>query len=138
MPFESDDSIAEDESMPNEMRSDDSMIDRSRFARLVRVLDRPLFRLAARTMLDESDASGIDLSVEMMLAGSDDMILVSIKIDRDEEGIMNRLQESGLEILGSDSTGAFILGRISVDDLIRLGLSDGVLRVVPTTMRPAD
>ena len=89
-------------------------------------------------MLDQADASSIDLKVEKMLIGSDDTILVSIKIDKTEDGIRERLQESGLEVLGSDSTGTFILGRISVDDLVELGLSDGVLRVVPTTMKAAD
>ena len=120
------------------MLSEESAIERTQFARLVRVLDRPLFRLAALTILDETEASNIDLGAERMLIGSDGMVLVSIKIDREEDGIMNRLQESGLEIIGSDSTGSFILGRVSVDDLIGLGLSDGVLRVVPTTMKPAD
>jgi len=122
----------------NEMLSEESAIERAQFARLVRVLDRPLFRLAARTILDEAEASNIDLAAERMLIDSDGMVLVSIKIDQEGDGIMNRLQESGLEIIGSDSTGSFILGRVSVDDLIGLGLSDGVLRVVPTTMKPAE
>ena len=136
--FGSAESVADDQSMTDQMKSADSVLDRTRFERLVRVLDRPLFRLAAHSMLDQADASSIDLKVEKMLIGSDGTILVSIKVDQKEDGIRERLQQSGLEILGSDTTGAFILGRISVDDLVGIGLSDVVLRVVPTTMKTTD
>ena len=39
--------------------------------------------------------------------------------------------------MGSDPEMNLVVGRASVEALVEIGLLDGVLRVVPTTIRPA-
>jgi len=135
----SDDAMDVTASGEADIDSDDSdrKMDRRRMERLVRVLDRSLFRLAVREALETHEASGIDLGIEEMLIDSDGMIMVSIRIDPDLGGVEDRLRASGLVVTGSDSGKSLVIGRVSVESLASIGLLDGVLRVVPTTISPA-
>ena len=117
-----------------EMRS----IDREQFARLVRILDRPLFRIAVRTLLSKEDRDSLTLAGADRLTDESGRIMVSIKVDDVNPEILQALEATGFDLSGSNETTDVVVGHASPEQLVDIGLLDDVLRVVPASMRPEE
>ena len=117
-----------------EMRS----IDREQFARLVRILDRPLFRIAVRTLLSKEDRDSLTLAGADRLTDESGRIMVSIKVDEVNPEILQALEATGFDLSGSNETTDVVVGHASPEQLVDIGLLDDVLRVVPASMRPEE
>jgi hypothetical protein len=117
-----------------EMRS----IDREQFARLVRILDRPLFRIAVRTLLSKEDRDSLTLAGAGRLTDESGRIMVSIKVDEVNPEILQALEATGFDLSGSNETTDVVVGHASPEQLVDIGLLDDVLRVVPASMRPEE
>ena len=105
---------------------------------LVRVLDRPLFRLAVRAMLLEQEPDlMIDLTDEERFLDEQGGIMVAIKLEELDAEISEYLGMMGLRIIASNQETNVIVGVSSDRSLVDIGLLDGVLRVVPTEMQDA-
>ena len=125
---------AVEESAVTEKRS----IDREQFARLVRILDRPLFRIAVRTLLSKEDQDSLTLAGADSLTDESGRIMVSIKVDEVDPEILQALEATGFDLSGSNETTDVVVGHASPEQLIDIGLLDGILRVVPASMRPEE
>ena len=108
------------------------------FQHLARVLERPLFRLAVRSLLPEDLASNIMLTKEEGLLDEQGRILVSIKVADTDRDMLDSLAGAGFIVSGTNSDDGILVGSATPKELADIGLIDGVLRIVHTRMDRPD
>ena len=108
------------------------------FQHLARVLERPLFRLAVRSLLPEDLASNIMLTKEEGLLDEQGRILVSIKVADTDQDMLDSLAGAGFIVSGTNSDDGILVGSATPKELADIGLIDGVLRIVHTRMDRPD
>ena len=114
------------------------LLSEEQIGHLVRVLDRPLFRLAVRSLLLEKDPTlNIKLVAEERYLDDEGLVLVAIKLDEVDSDRIEALKKLGLQILAINEETDVVVGLTSDRVLLDIGLLDDVLRVVPTEMKEA-
>ena len=113
-------------------------LERDQFARLAITLDRPLLRLAVRSVLPADELKYFKLDAEERYLDADGTITVSIKVDDANQAMLDALEKAGLQLSGINKASGVVAGTVTPDKLVAIGLLDGVLRVVPTSMKSID
>lgn len=129
---EVDAATSDDPAEPTELLKEEQI------GRLVLVLDRPLFRLAVRSLLLEKDpTANIELVAEERYLDDDGRILVAIKLDTTDAARIDALKALGFKLVATNDVTGVVVGNTTERSLIDIGLLEGVLRVIPTEIEQA-
>lgn len=129
---EVDAATSDDPAQPTEL------LEEEQIGRLVLVLDRPLFRLAVRSLLLEKDpTANIELVAEERYLDDDGRILVAIKLDTTDAARIDALKALGFKLVATNDVTGVVVGNTTERSLIDIGLLEGVLRVIPTEIEEA-